>query len=125
MLFNYVNCHIITAFMFAGAGAQLWDTDWVGIGYLLYVVGSLLYLIQALNPYMPMPSEDNDDPFSSYYSPGPLTEGNVSGWLGLTAAVLNVVESIFYIIAWYIDRVEEDQNDNGHYHIIIREYHMW
>jgi hypothetical protein len=81
-----------------------WDLrciNWVNYGYCLFVASSVLFFIQALNPYLPLHNSGGDD---AYYANGPLDDFDITGWLGMTATVMNVVESVFYIIDWTLDR---------------------
>lgn len=69
-------------------------------------------------------SEIYDEEYSvSYYSPGPMTANDVSGWLGMVAAILNVIESMFYIIGWHVDR------DTGDPKIVLeawfKDWNFW
>lgn len=83
-----------------------WDlrsVDWVQYGYILLITSSILYFVQALNPYLSSQEDSTDD---VYYSSGPLDKFDINGWLGMIAACLNVVESVFYIIDWTLDRHE-------------------
>ena len=82
---------------------NLRSVDWVQHGYILLIASSILYFVQALNPYLPSHEYSADD---VYYSSGPLDEFDISGWLGIIAACLNVIESLFYIIDWTLERYE-------------------
>jgi hypothetical protein len=53
--------------------------DWVLVGYVLFIVGSLLYFVAALAPYQPA-----------------LYTNQADGWAGLAAATIFVIESVLY-----------------------------
>jgi hypothetical protein len=83
--------------------------DWIGIGYFLFVIGSSLYFLQALDPFMDRTSNNEDDAkINGYYSDGPLDDSGVSGWLSLIASFIFVIESMFYIISWSVCRYYGD-----------------
>ena len=85
--------------------------DWVTYGYTLYILGSSIYFVQALNPFLPdSDSGDELQSYYSYYEDGPLTDNNVSAWMSVVAAIVFVIESCMYIIGWYIGRTYGDQN---------------
>ena len=78
--------------------------DWVGNGYVLYILGSAIYFVQALNPYLPEVDDPEGDDLYSYYEDGPFTSNHVSAWMSIAAAWIFVIESFMYIVAWYISR---------------------
>lgn len=80
--------------------------DWIGTGYFLFVIGSSLYFLIALDPFMSKgPDHQNDDAkWNGYYSDGPLDDSGLSSFLSLIASFIFVIESLFYIISWSICR---------------------
>ena len=88
------------------------EFDWVTSGYILYMLGSSIYFVQALNPFLPEEKveEAMEDAYYSYYEDGPLTENHISAWMSVVAAFIFVIESSMYIIGWYIGRTFGDQS---------------
>jgi hypothetical protein len=86
--------------------------DWIGTGYILFIIGSTLYFIQALDPYLDpyIETSADDNKLFGYYSDGPLDDLGISAWLSLVAGIIFVIESMFYIISWYIGRNCGDMN---------------
>jgi uncharacterized membrane protein YtjA (UPF0391 family) len=86
--------------------SRLWylKFDWIGSGYILFVVGSLLYFIQACDPFFKTKVDDDDAKLNGYYSDGPLDDTGVSGTISLAASIIFVVEAVLYIISWYLCR---------------------
>lgn len=75
--------------------------DWALNGYLLFVIGSILYYIEAIAPYVP--DKTADDAAEVYYD-GVLYEDNATAKMDITACVIFLVESIIYIIGWHLGR---------------------
>ena len=88
-------------------GCSFENFDWVGYGYILFMIGSILYFIQALNPFI---GDDNDDNNGYYYQGSPMSEYNIAGWISLIACIIFVIESVMYIIGWYVSRNYGDPN---------------
>jgi hypothetical protein len=77
--------------------------DWALNGYALFVIGSILYYIEAIAPYIP--DSTSDDAAEIYYD-GVLYEDKASAKMDLTACVIFLVESIIYIVGWHLGRRE-------------------
>ena len=90
---------------------QLVTFDWVTSGYILYILGSSIYFVQALNPFLPDNDiEEEESVYYSYYEDGPFTDNDISKWMSVVAAIIFVVESSMYIVGWYIGRTFGDQS---------------
>jgi hypothetical protein len=61
--------------------------DWSIYGYVLFLIGSILYLIQAIAPWK---SE--------------LEKYSISDYIGCIADSIFVVESFIYMLGWYVVR---------------------
>lgn len=74
---------------FSGKGQRHWTrkVDWGLNGYFLFCIAAWLYFLQSLSPF----------------SPGMFTHAE-EAWMGFTAAMLFLIESIMYVFGWYIDR---------------------
>jgi hypothetical protein len=71
--------------------------DWVALGYYLFVIGSILYFLQALNPYLT--SYDTlDDQLMSYYYYGPISRNKASSIISIAAAYIFVVGNDSHIL---------------------------
>ena len=90
--------------------------DWALNGYFLFVVGSILYFIQALAPFIHYPIDGRVDSSAidahyqnvtlavttqEYY---PLYDNRIDAWVGILACILFDLESVMYIWGWILSR---------------------
>jgi hypothetical protein len=119
------------------------NVDWAYIGYLFFMLGSVLYFIEALGPYATCCKGNNDDGFatnstingtayysyddnyySEYLDEHPLVRGHTDGWLGFIASLVFNVESSLYIFGWTLGRYQMERNGET-MHAWYKDWNCW
>jgi hypothetical protein len=98
--------------------------DWNLCGYCLFLLGSTIYLVQALIPYYKNSSSSTADfnqlnssssnitngiTYYYYGSNPPLYPKNVSGWESVAAGIIFVIDSMMYLIGWVLSAIENEE----------------
>jgi hypothetical protein len=118
--------------------------DWAFVGYLFFVLGSLLYFIETLGPFVTFcehhrsaavntstitnesyyATDDYYYYYAEYLEEHPLYQSHVDGWLGVCASFIFDLESSIYIFGWILGRQQMRRNHEKMYPFYL-DFNYW